>query len=110
MSASETFREVIKQISSSIGVITEQKPSHTTANENPKFTLPTLKWESLRGKKKKVSGFFKYLPVFNFTENHAFGPTVPATFSLPPAIYIASFLNSEFPDRVWCSKLVNHKN
>lgn len=109
MSASESFREVIKQISNSVGVITGQKPSHTTANENPKFTLPALEWESLRGKK-KGSGFFKYLPVFNFTENHAFGPTVPATFSLPPAIYIASFLNSEFPDRVWCSKLVNHKN
>lgn len=55
MSVSESFREVIKQISSSIGVITEQKPSHTTANENPKFTLPTLKWESLRGKKKSLA-------------------------------------------------------
>ena len=53
MSVSKSFREVIKQISSSIGVITEQKLSHTTANKNPKFTLPTLKWESLRGKKKK---------------------------------------------------------
>lgn len=53
-------------------------------------------------KKKKDSDFFKYPPVFNFTENHASGPAVPAAFSLPPAIYIASFLNSEFPDRVEC--------
>lgn len=54
MSASESFREVIKQISSSVGVITGQKPSHTTANENPKFTPAALEWESLRGKKKKA--------------------------------------------------------
>ena len=53
-------------------------------------------------KKRTVSGFLKYLPVFNFTENHAPGPTLPAAFSLPPAIYIASFLNSGFPDRVEC--------
>lgn len=54
MSASESFREVIKQISNSVGVITGQKPSHTTANENPKFTLPALEWESLRGEKKRL--------------------------------------------------------
>lgn len=51
---------------------------------------------------KKVSGFFKYPPVFNFMENHAAGPTAPEAFSLPPAIYIASFLNSEFPDKAEC--------